>query len=312
MMESSSENESSYLDADMAEVKQEKEPSRDDQPTIDGAEISDKMDTDEVKPNDTTHANTDREEPVEEPNQEPMNKAPPVNCMEKIILIMDVSSEMGSTSLYQKKTMSFLRSLEKTLDIFLATKKILNPRHQFALALLQSDGVFWYQEFTNDEKIIGEITSQLEPEDPPEADKESVFSFDHIVEILSDHCELPELTDLTLPPPYIIRCILIYGRSNCTVQMSPEKREIFEKFKKSPYFFMDILYIHELPSTENKAEEIYNFFCDLDKEERGYVMEVSNNIQRLYENVAKLICHPLQRAVQNEAYFDLMPSVDAM
>ena len=53
-------------------------------------------------------------------------------------------------------------------------------------------------------------------------------------------------------------------------------------------------------------QAIYNFFCNLDKEEKGYILEVSNSVKILYETVAKLICHPLQRSPQNEAYHNLI------
>ena len=50
----------------------------------------------------------------------------------------------------------------------------------------------------------------------------------------------------------------------------------------------------------------YDFFCSLDKEEKGYILDVSNGVKVLFETVAKLICHPLQRAPQNEAFYSIM------
>ena len=52
-------------------------------------------------------------------------------------------------------------------------------------------------------------------------------------------------------------------------------------------------------------QAIYDFFCNLDKEEKGYILDVTNGVKILYETVAKLICHPLQRSPQNEAYHNL-------
>lgn len=59
--------------------------------------------------------------------------------------------------------------------------------------------------------------------------------------------------------------------------------------------------------TSLALQKIYDFFCDLDKEEKGYILEVSNSIKILYETLAKLICHPLQRSPQNEAFYNPMP-----
>lgn len=37
-----------------------------------------------------------------------------------------------------------------------------------------------------------------------------------------EHCEIPEVDDLALPPPFVFRTIFIYGRSNCELRISPE------------------------------------------------------------------------------------------
>ncbi|XP_065069625.1 BRISC and BRCA1-A complex member 1-like [Rhopilema esculentum] len=236
-------------------------------------------------------------------------KWPPVNCKEKIVIFVDISSDMNSESLNQGRSRSqpFIWFVKKTLQMFFVSKTILNPEHEYAMVLMQDNTTVWFQEFSNNSKRLCESVADLEAGEEP-VDSENTYDFGAVVTLLKEHCELPEVEDIALPPPYIIRVIFIYGRSQCCLNLSEEKQKELEELKKSPYFFLDVLYLHEIPSADNKAQEIYDFFCNLDKEEKGYILEVSNSAKILYETFAKLICHPLQRSPQNEAFYDLIPA----
>eukprot|EP00794_Sanderia_malayensis_P007999 gene7999-8858_t len=273
---------------------------------IDETKISDHI---EIKDEDNKEDSAvEMEDKHEEKSKE---KAAPINCMEKIIIFIDISWEMSNISLTSVRQETFLQYIKGSLEMFLSTKNAVNPLHEYALALVQNDSVFWCHEFTNQLDTIQDIIEGLEPTDTPKNnDEQDIFYFDSIIQLIKDHCQLPEVGDHLLTPPYVIRCILIFGRSHCTPQISLEQKAIFKQFKDSPFFFIDILYLHDSPTQDNKAQEIYQFFCDLDKDETGYVLEVSNSVQRLYDNMAKLICHPLQRSPQTEAFYDLIPLED--
>ena len=73
----------------------------------------------------------------------------------------------------------------------------------------------------------------------------------------------------------------------------------------SPHFFFDALYIHEPPSEENHCEAIYDIICELDEKGLFYVFEVSRNPTKLYDSMAQLLAHPLQRPIQKEVSYRL-------
>jgi len=269
-------------------------------------DVEEMMTNDDKVDNETTDE-TGQDAKLEDTMEE-LKKAPQFNCKERIVFFVDVSSAMKSESLNQGRTsrpLSFLQVLKKTLKIFLETKRVLNMKHEYAIVLINDHTTFWLQEFSNDLQQITEIIEGLEASDELENSKET-FNFDDVISLLHDHCGVPEVDDLALPPPFVLRVIFIFGRSNCEILFSEEKSIEFQKMKASPYFFLDIIYIHEAPSQDNNVEATYDFFCSLDKEEKGYILDVSNGVKVLFETVAKLICHPLQRAPQNEACYSIM------
>ena len=52
----------------------------------------------------------------------------------------------------------------------------------------------------------------------------------------------------------------------------------------------------------------------LDIHEKGYILEVSENLAQLFESMAKLLAHPLQRSSQHSACYTLkldnVPQID--
>nr|XP_011755614.1 BRISC and BRCA1-A complex member 1 isoform X3 [Macaca nemestrina] len=65
--------------------------------------------------------------------------------------------------------------------------------------------------------------------------------------------ELPVTENVqTIPPPYVVRTILVYSRPPCQPQFS--LTEPMKKMFQCPYFFFDVVYIHN--GTEEKEEEM--------------------------------------------------------
>jgi len=52
-------------------------------------------------------------------------------------------------------------------------------------------------------------------------------------------------------------------------------------------------------------QEIYDYFCDMDEEEEGYILEVSRSTTRLFDHMAALLAHPLQRPKQRDTFYKL-------
>uniref|UniRef100_A0A7N4PBN7 BRISC and BRCA1 A complex member 1 n=1 Tax=Sarcophilus harrisii TaxID=9305 RepID=A0A7N4PBN7_SARHA len=122
--------------------------------------------------------------------------------------------------------------------------------------------------------------------------------------------ELPVTDNVqTIPPPYVVRTILVYSRPACQAQFAMV--EPIKKMLQCPYFFFDVVYIHN--GTEEKEEETswkdtYALFGGLDSKGTSYKYEVSLSgpAVELHNCMAKLLAHPLQRPFQTHASYSLL------
>ena len=48
----------------------------------------------------------------------------------------------------------------------------------------------------------------------------------------------------------------------------------------------------------------------MDEEEEGYMLEVSRSTTRLFDHMAALLAHPLQRPKQRDTFYKLTPRRD--
>lgn len=232
------------------------------------------------------------------------SKIPRVNCPEHIILCLDVSSEMKSTS-FQNKSVSdrtAFQLVQRAGEIFVKTKSKLNAQHKFCVVGLDDIPTF-RNDFTSDVVNICSMLNLLHPVDELSTDGE--YDMAKLFEAIQQNVTLPHVEDISLPPPYVVRLIIVYGRSYCIPVMSTRAKEIFSQLSACPYFFLDVLYVHELPSEMNLCKEIYDIFCDMDEEEDGFMLEVSRSTTRLFDHMAALVAHPLQRPKQRDTSYTL-------
>ncbi|XP_054529104.1 BRISC and BRCA1-A complex member 1 isoform X5 [Pan troglodytes] len=126
--------------------------------------------------------------------------------------------------------------------------------------------------------------------------------------------ELPVTENVqTIPPPYVVRTILVYSRPPCQPQFS--LTEPMKKMFQCPYFFFDVVYIHN--GTEEKEEEMswkdmFAFMGSLDTKGTSYKYEVAlaGPALELHNCMAKLLAHPLQRPCQSHASYSLLEEED--
>ncbi|XP_078353797.1 BRISC and BRCA1-A complex member 1-like isoform X2 [Oculina patagonica] len=232
------------------------------------------------------------------------NKVPHVNCPEHIILCLDLCPEMKSMS-FQCKSVpdsTIFQLVQRSIQIFVKTKSKMNANHQFSIMVLD-DKASWYKHFTSDVEAICSTLNHLNPEE--EISTQEQFQMCDLFEAVKENVQLPLVEDILLPPPYVVRLIIVYGRSHCTPHVSTEAKQILSTLLESPYFFLDVLYVHELPSEMNLCKEIYDYFCDMDEEEEGYMLEVSRSTTRLFDHMAALLAHPLQRPKQRDTFYKL-------
>ncbi|CAK1598560.1 unnamed protein product [Parnassius mnemosyne] len=221
---------------------------------------------------------------------------PNINVPEKIIICLDICYD-NQNSLYRLgdgTTFTPVNMLKRILDFFLYSKHAINKRTEFALLVLKDSEPCWLQNFTNNLKDIISVIDYLNAEESTS----EIFDFEKIFQILKQEIQIPEYcqADCILPPPYVVRMIVLYGRSNCVPQI-PQDDPYFIYLKKQFYFYTDILLAHEEDCALYKCEEIYDALQDLDNG-YSYVYEVSRNATKIHDCVAKLLAHPLQRPLQ--------------
>ncbi|KAF0041941.1 hypothetical protein F2P81_005473 [Scophthalmus maximus] len=126
--------------------------------------------------------------------------------------------------------------------------------------------------------------------------------------------ELPLMENIqTIPPPYVVRTVLIYSRHTGQLQFNPS--EAVSKMLQSPYFFFDVVYLHngmEEQGDETSWRDNYTSFCNLDSKGMCYRFEVSLSgpAIELHNCMAKLLAHPLQRPFQSHASYSLLEGED--
>ncbi|XP_070564418.1 BRISC and BRCA1-A complex member 1-like [Ptychodera flava] len=170
-----------------------------------------------------------------ETNDDPRQIVPKVNCPEKIILCLDLSAEMNNTPFVSKDGTRYqsLQMVKRAMTIFVHTKAAMNRTHEFALVVLQ-DNALWMHNFTSNTEEFCYVLGDLESETEYDS-----FDMSSLFEVISERTHLPNLEgDIqTIPPPYIIRTVLIYGRSHCMPEFS-NGRQVMQSMMQSRISFL--------------------------------------------------------------------------
>lgn len=142
----------------------------------------------------------------------------------------------------------------------------------------------------------------------------STFNLEGLFSLIQQKTELPVTENVqTIPPPYVVRTILVYSRPPCQPQFS--LTEPMKKMFQCPYFFFDVVYIHN--GADEKEEEMswkdmFAFMGSLDTKGTSYKYEVAlaGPALELHNCMAKLLAHPLQRPCQSHASYSLLEEDD--
>ncbi|KAH0503925.1 BRISC and BRCA1-A complex member 1 [Microtus ochrogaster] len=170
---------------------------------------------------------------VPAPAPEVQIRTPRVNCPEKVIICLDLSEEMSVPKLesFNGSRTNALNVSQKMVEMFVRTKHKIDKSHEFALVVVNDDPA-WLSGLTSDPR---ELCSCL-----------------YDLETAQQKTELPVTENVqTIPPPYVVRTILVYSRPPCQSQFS--LTEPMKKMLQCPYFFFDIVCIHN--GTEEKEDE---------------------------------------------------------
>ncbi|NXL67715.1 BABA1 protein, partial [Chordeiles acutipennis] len=154
------------------------------------------------------------------PHTEVQVKTPRVNCLEKVIICLDLAEEMALPKLesFNGSKTNALNISQKMIEMFVRTKHKIDKCHEFALVVVNNDAT-WLSGFTSDPREVCSCLYDLETvvcksfSIPPPPSPSSRCSQQKI--------ELPVTENVqTIPPPYVVRTILVFGRPGCQPQFS--------------------------------------------------------------------------------------------
>ncbi|XP_054459130.1 BRISC and BRCA1-A complex member 1 [Anoplopoma fimbria] len=236
-------------------------------------------------------------------------RVPRVNCPEKVIICLDLSEEMSLPKLesFNGSKTNALNISQKMIEMFVRTKHKIDKRHEFALVVVNDDAL-WLSGFTSDPRELCSCLYDLE------TNVCESFNLEDLLNVIRQKIELPSMDNVqTVPPPYVVRSVLIYSRHAGQLQFNPS--EAVSKMLQSPYFFFDVVYLHngvEEQGDETSWRDNYASFCNLDSKGMCYRFEVSLSgpAIELHNCMAKLLAHPLQRPFQSHASYSLLEGED--
>lgn len=236
-------------------------------------------------------------------------RVPRVNCPEKVIICLDLSEEMSVQKLesFNGSKTNALNISQKMIEMFVRTKHKIDKRHEFALVVVNDDAL-WLSGFTSDPRELCSCLYDLE------TNVCESFNLEDLFNVIRKKIDLPMTDNVqTIPPPYVVRTVLIYSRHAGQLQFNP--CEAVSKMLQSPYFFFDVVYLHngaEEQADETSWRDNYTSFCNLDSKGICYRFEVSLSgpAIELHNCMAKLLAHPLQRPFQSHASYSLLEGDD--
>ncbi|KAF7657201.1 hypothetical protein LDENG_00030520 [Lucifuga dentata] len=236
-------------------------------------------------------------------------RVPRVNCPEKVIICLDLSEEMSVQKLesFNGTKTNALNISQKMIEMFVRTKHKIDKRHEFALVVINDDAL-WLSGFTSDPRELCSCLYDLE------TNMCESFNLEDLFNLIRKKIELPMTENVqTIPPPYVVRTVLIYSRQAGQLQFNP--CEAVSKILQSPYFFFDVVYLHngaEEQGDESSWRDNYTSFCNLDSKGMCYRFEVSlsGSAIELHNCMAKLLAHPLQRPFQSHVSYSLLEGDD--
>lgn len=229
----------------------------------------------------------------------PIRTLPVRNVPEKIIICLDtgIDAEYTAFKIGDGRPYTPLYMLKRVAELFVQNKNLIDPRHEYALITIDATAVKWIKEFSNNPNNIISGLNQI-------GSTESVgekFDLSNVLDAVWQNVTIPKpMNPLYLPPPYIVRLILLYSRSSCTFV----DRKNYEELLNHPYFTVDVIFTHEsIPDI--KYLQAFDCLQKLDEKVYSHEYCVGRNVTMLHDSMAKLLAHPLQRPVQNMASYEI-------
>lgn len=235
-------------------------------------------------------------------NNAAVRRLPELNLPEKILFIIDTARAknfsyfvLGTGARY-----SPLFMIKRVVENFISAKSTFQRNHEYALMILDHEGSHWICDFTNNTKTLvnhlDTIVEHILDGDP------KTFDLGQAFKCVQAKVPLPAKTQSGAPPSFVSRVILIYTRSESLPKFQTGQKS-FESLMENPYFFLDVLFVHEVPCAVHACEEVYSEITALDTTGFSYILEVGRNAAKLHNSMAKLLAHPLQRPPQKDTCY---------
>lgn len=228
-----------------------------------------------------------------------VNRPPPFNVPEKIIFCLDTCIDVKCSEFQigeGSASYPSLCMLKRAIEIFVQNKNYMDHRHEFGLISLDDKTVKWAQEFTNNPR---DIIKSLNDIKVTECDEEAEFDLSELLETVWQMVTVPKCTEhLNNHPLFVVRLIIMSSRNS---KAFLEKQ--FNELLTNPYFIIDVILSYEESSEDNKVQEIF-YSLQIDEKGYSYNFAVGRNAMILHESMAKLLAHPLQRPLQDQATYN--------
>jgi hypothetical protein len=218
---------------------------------------------------------------------------------ERIVFCIDTTAEMAAP--FGTSGCSNLDMIKRGLTMLIRNKSMMNTQHEFAICTI-SDSVTQVFEMGSDpDAAISALDSITVGGDVRGFDLAQLLAF---VKDRYGHLVDNKLGGDPAMVSHLLRVVLLYGRSYEVPTLSWTEEQV-NGLLGLPTFFWDTLYVHQRSSNEGvKVQEIYDFLTKIESDsefKRAYFFEASINVGRLFQHVAMLMAHPVQRREQAEA-----------
>ncbi|XP_018565083.1 BRISC and BRCA1-A complex member 1 [Anoplophora glabripennis] len=217
---------------------------------------------------------------------------PNANVPEKLILVIDRAQDENFTPFVANNSkFTPLSMLKRAIQLFIKLKHTINKSNEFAIVVLNENNAKWILNFTSDMRKLKDAINKID-----KCEVEDTFNLNSLFDEIKENVTMPNLLKLEVPPSYIVRTVIFYGRSYTIPKI--QLNESIENLLENPYFICDVLITHEPVESSNYCHKIFNALQELDKKGLAYFFPVCRDSRRLHNCAAKLLGHPLQRPKQ--------------
>lgn len=226
---------------------------------------------------------------------------PAVAVAEKILLVIDNTADESEDYLKNDPepdtepsvTAESIHKAALKQFVSLKLNQFAAKGTEIAVVALEPSKIVW-QGLTSDKQRLIKELANIGPSVSSNGEQINITS---IFNLVSNVVKMPEPTaEKNIPPEYIVRVVLVYCNSYNSPVVNTEDAS-FLKFSKSPFCVLDVLYLHEKMSNNNNVEQIFNQLSKFTSP-ISYLLESSRSVTNVYNQMAKLLAHPSQRAPQ--------------